>query len=237
MLQALVNDSLNIQNKRGFPQNLQIDADVQPELALITDRTLVSIVLDNLLDNAIKFRNTSERAGSFIRIRVQAVEGGVSIEVTDNGIGIDKSNADKIFQMFVRASERSATGGLGLYLSRLAVEKLGGTISLQITPEGWTQFRVVLPTDLGQVIESRRQQEIQHEMEHVKFRLVAMTSHEMRTPLASIQASAESLIMRLQSTEMWNRDDIRRNLTRIQEEVSRVTVIIDDILTGHRTPK
>ena len=87
--------------------------------------------------------------------------------VVDNGIGIDKISADKIFQMFVRASERSETGGLGLYLSRLAVEKLGGEISLHITEEKWTEFRVNLPGDLNQIVEERKQAEIQREIEKV----------------------------------------------------------------------
>jgi signal transduction histidine kinase len=69
--------------------------------------------------------------------------------------------------MFVRASERSETGGLGLYLSRLAVEKLGGEISLHITEEKWTEFRVNLPEDLNQIVEERKQAEIQREIEKV----------------------------------------------------------------------
>jgi len=163
--QDLIKDVLLIQTKRGIPAKFNIRTDVEEGAALITDRTLLSIVLENLVDNAIKFQNTSDRAESFVLIRVDRVEEGIRIKVIDNGIGIDRMSAEKIFQMFVRASERSETGGLGLYLSRIAVEKLGGEISLHITEEKWTEFRVILPADLNTILEERRQAELQREME------------------------------------------------------------------------
>ena len=140
---------------------------VAPELKLISDKALLSIILENLIDNAIKFQNTSGRVEPFVRINVSTNGNNIQIRVVDNGIGVDKISADKIFQMFVRASERSETGGLGLYLSRLAVEKLGGEISLNITEEKWTEFRVSLPGDLNSIVEERKQAEIQREIEKV----------------------------------------------------------------------
>ncbi|MFM9075381.1 MAG: tetratricopeptide repeat protein [Bacteroidota bacterium] len=163
--QSLINDVLLIQTKRGIPAKFNIRTEIGADTAMITDRTLLSIVMENLIDNAIKFQNTSDRAESFVLTRVVRQPEGITISVIDNGIGIDKVSADKIFQMFVRASERSETGGLGLYLSRIAVEKLGGRISLNITPEKWTEFRVVLPADLNTILEERRQAELQREME------------------------------------------------------------------------
>jgi len=47
--------------------------------------------------------------------------------------------------MLERASERSGTGGIGLYLSKLATEKLGGKINLRTTSEGHTEFYVFFP--------------------------------------------------------------------------------------------
>ncbi|MFM8348127.1 MAG: tetratricopeptide repeat protein, partial [Bacteroidota bacterium] len=163
--QSLINDVLLIQTKRGIPAKFNIRTEIGADTGMITDRTLLSIVMENLIDNAIKFQNTSDRAESFVLTRVVRQPEGITISVIDNGIGIDKVSADKIFQMFVRASERSETGGLGLYLSRIAVEKLGGRISLNITPEKWTEFRVVLPADLNTILEERRQAELQREME------------------------------------------------------------------------
>ena len=146
-------------------QKIKIDHQIQIGVQLNSDRTLMSIILENLIDNAVKFQNTSGRVEPFVRVEVEQKQDQVRISVVDNGIGVDKSSADRIFQMFVRGSEKSGTGGLGLYLSRLAVEKLGGQISLHTTEEKWTEFRVEIPLDLNQVLEARRQQEIQREME------------------------------------------------------------------------
>jgi len=228
--QVLVADALSIQNKRGAQKKLSIEQSIDPRAILISDKTLLGIILDNLLDNAVKFQNTSERTESFVKIKVAVIPTGIEIAITDNGIGFDKANAEKVFQMFVRASEKSETGGLGLYLTRLAVEKIGGTIALHITDEKWTEFRIVLPPDLRVVLEERSEAEIQHEMDQLKFRLMAMSSHEMRTPLTSIKASAESLALRLKQSTGEERLDIKRNIDRIIAEVNRVTEIIDEIL-------
>lgn len=162
---SLISEVITIQSKRGLSQKIRIDQQIQIGVELNSDRTLISIILENLMDNAVKFQNTSERIEPFVRVEVEQMAGEIRISVIDNGIGVDKSSADRIFQMFVRGSEKSGTGGLGLYLSRLAAEKLGGKISLNTTEEKWTEFRVILPADLNIVLEERRQQEIQREME------------------------------------------------------------------------
>jgi signal transduction histidine kinase len=76
----------------------------------------------------------------------------VKINVVDNGIGISQVQPDKIFQMFSRASERSETGGIGLYITKTAVQKLGGTINLKTTPEGYTEFYIRIPLTVSKVI-------------------------------------------------------------------------------------
>ena len=53
------------------------------------------------------------------------------MEVQDNGEGIPEEFKDRIFEMYFRANERSKGNGLGLYIVKKAVEKLGGTIGLK----------------------------------------------------------------------------------------------------------
>jgi signal transduction histidine kinase len=68
--------------------------------------------------------------------------------VIDNGIGLKSRDPDdKIFQMFSRASERSSTGGIGLYITKLAAEKIHGEVGLRTTPEGYTEFFVRIPIE------------------------------------------------------------------------------------------
>ena len=144
---GIVDDVILLEKKKGLPARVQIKRDIQPDIDFQSDKDLVRIILENLIDNAIKFHNDSERIQPFVHIKI-GMNGNKEVvaQVIDNGIGIAEAKPDKIFQMFSRASERSGTGGIGLYLSKLATEKLGGHIQLRTSPEGYTEFYVSFPT-------------------------------------------------------------------------------------------
>lgn len=143
---SIVDDVIVLEKKKGLPQRFEIKKHIQNDITLQSDKDLVRIILENLIDNAIKFHNDSDRVDPFVEIRISNEnEKGVVARVIDNGIGIAEVKPDKIFQMFSRASERSGTGGIGLYLSKLATEKLGGQIHLRTTPDGHTEFYVTFP--------------------------------------------------------------------------------------------
>ena len=143
--ESIVDDVLTLEKKKGLPKRLTINKAICPKVAYYSDKEFVRIILENLIDNAIKFYNDSERVEPFVNISIFANGEFVSINVVDNGIGISEVHPDKIFQMFSRASERSQTGGIGLYITKTAAEKLGGSVHLKTTPEGYTEFYVRLP--------------------------------------------------------------------------------------------
>jgi PAS domain S-box-containing protein len=93
-------------------------------------------VLINLLDNAVKYSPD----GPELRVRLQAKARGVLLEVSDRGIGLPPSTAERIFEPFSRASnaeERQITGmGLGLYICRNIVEQHHGRIWARSNGEG-----------------------------------------------------------------------------------------------------
>jgi signal transduction histidine kinase len=143
---TIVNDVLMLEKKKGLPPDLKINTNIDPAARIESDKELVRIVLENLIDNAIKFYNDSDRVDSFLNIHISRVEhDGVKVRVIDNGIGISESSPSKLFQMFSRASERSETGGIGLYITKTATEKIGGKVGLLTTPEGYTEFYVIFP--------------------------------------------------------------------------------------------
>lgn len=147
----IVDDILMLERKKGMPRRLKITKNICPKTVFHSDTQFVRIILENLIDNAIKFYNDSERVEPFVNIKIGGNGDHVSINVVDNGIGISEVHPDKIFQMFSRASERSETGGIGLYITKTAAEKLGGTVHLKTTPEGYTEFYVKLPYTTSQV--------------------------------------------------------------------------------------
>lgn len=123
--------------------DVEIENMVPEDLILYTDATRLKIVLSNLIDNALKYRDASKQV-PFIRIEAVERDGVNVIIVKDNGLGIDELYIDKIFNMFYRASEQSQGSGLGLYIVKETLNKLNGRIRVESMPGKGTTFMVEL---------------------------------------------------------------------------------------------
>jgi signal transduction histidine kinase len=112
---------------------------------VFTDSTLLKIALGNLISNAMKFQKKIQ--GHTPEVSISSFYSGneVYIEVKDNGEGIPDEHVEKIFDMFYRATSRSPGSGLGLYIAREAVDKLGGSISVQTKYDEGSAFTIHLP--------------------------------------------------------------------------------------------
>ena len=108
-------------------------------------RVAMKMLFFNVLSNAIHFT----QAGQEPEVRLSAEEEGgyLHLVVSDNGIGMDEEHLEAVFRPFRRLHSRSEfTGvGLGLSLSRRAVEFSGGKIWLDSTPERGTRVHIRLP--------------------------------------------------------------------------------------------
>ena len=109
-----------------------------------SDPWRISEIFRNLVSNAIKYRQIH---GPTPEIRIEVNAGRLQTEIifADNGIGIEQHNLAKIFEMFYRATEQSDGSGIGLYIVKNAVEKLGGTISVHSEVGIGTTFTIILP--------------------------------------------------------------------------------------------
>ena len=107
----------------------------------------ISVILENLLENAIQFRSPRPVFGLRVYTEADGAAGGhwLVMELTDNGEGIHLTWQDKIFDLYVRASERSKGNGLGLYVVRKLVEQFNGTVTVRSEPNEGTVFTVRLP--------------------------------------------------------------------------------------------
>jgi signal transduction histidine kinase len=159
-LNELISDIIAEEIAKGLPPNLSIDYTPARPYPLITDRFLVGLVIENLIGNAIKFYNTSDRIKPFVKIVVEPQgDGMILMKVMDNGIGIMLTDKDMIFQLFNRASERSETGGMGLYISKLAAGILGGEVMLASTSPQGSEFHFKFPTDITPLREARKKRD------------------------------------------------------------------------------
>jgi signal transduction histidine kinase len=127
-------------NIHNDPDSIDFEILGDESLNVISDLQMFDFFLRNLIENTIRFRNNSEN--SFVKIAYQSAEGKLIISVTDNGIGISPQYHHEIFDMFSRAAGIHKTAGLGLYMSRIAIEKLNGNIRLADNPKGFTEFRI-----------------------------------------------------------------------------------------------
>ena len=162
-IKTCMDEIIAMEKKNGLPPRMIIKHDISNDVVLKSDKKLVRIILENLISNSIKFYDQSIRVEPYVRIEVSKENNFLLFSVVDNGIGINEDSKNNIFQMFVRASERSQTGGIGLYLSRLATEKLGGTIELVSMPDKRTCFHVKIPVDLEPVVKAREEERLMKE--------------------------------------------------------------------------
>ena len=114
-------------------------------MLVLADEEAVRQILDNLLDNAIKY--TPE--GGIVRVTCKATRELVQIEVADSGIGIPHDDLPRVFERFYRvnkARSRELGGtGLGLAIVKHLVQSIGGQISVTSRVGAGTRFTLQLP--------------------------------------------------------------------------------------------
>lgn len=113
--------------------------------SILADSTHLTLVFQNLIGNAIKFRRPNTPPE--VVVRGEAAASGWKISVSDNGIGIDPKHRDRVFHMFQRLNPRSqyAGNGIGLTICRRIVEDMGGQITFESTPQQGSTFSFTVP--------------------------------------------------------------------------------------------
>jgi PAS domain S-box-containing protein len=109
-----------------------------------SNKLILSSVFQNMIQNSIKYQNY-HNGPSTLHINICKKDGGVEIIFKDNGIGIDDFLQDKIFDMYFRGTTSVSGSGLGLYIVKIGIEKLKGTIRLESVKNKGTTFTIFLP--------------------------------------------------------------------------------------------
>lgn len=123
---------------------LKFKVEIKQQQRLVSDRRRVNVVLSNLISNVIKYSDAT-KDNSFVNIFVECSKEKAIITFEDNGVGIDEKDQQKIFEMFYRASKLSTSSGLGLYIVKETVAKLGGSIVLESELNKGSKFIVTIP--------------------------------------------------------------------------------------------
>jgi PAS domain S-box-containing protein len=109
------------------------------------DAEIIRAALINILENAMEACIEDTRSIShWIRFTTAVDQAHVFFEITDNGPGIEKEQAQKIFRLFSSSKGKRGTG-IGLFMTRRAILKHGGTITVDSSPNEVTTFQISLP--------------------------------------------------------------------------------------------
>jgi len=143
----IVNEVINELAPLTDPKNIKIIMQGQKSLPpVLADSKKIREAITNLLSNAIKYNKGRGK----IYITFLSLDGEVMVEFSDTGYGIAKEEQKKIFQKFFRARTKGTQEvlgtGLGLFITRMLVEKMGGKVSFSSVKEKGSTFVFSLPT-------------------------------------------------------------------------------------------
>jgi PAS domain S-box-containing protein len=143
--EKIINSSIEELRYMTDVDQLQFSVNIyDKKLEFYNDEERLSIIFKNFISNAIKYRNP-QMEKSYARFTISISQPEALILIEDNGVGIEASYLDKIFDMFFRGPIRSEGSGLGLYIVKQTLDRLGGSVSVDSRFNKGTTFRLVIP--------------------------------------------------------------------------------------------
>jgi signal transduction histidine kinase len=144
----IVQDAIETLKYLPEMSDVVITTDIRCDGLFYSDRNRMQIIFNNIITNAIKYRDKNKQP--FLKINIVSNDHKAWIIFADNGIGIDERYIEQVFQMFYRATESSTGPGLGLYIVKEAINRLGGKISLNSRLGSGTIVNIMLPNLNGE---------------------------------------------------------------------------------------
>jgi signal transduction histidine kinase len=151
---SLVERAVAALETQSRSKKITVNVNLEPLFPIKVDASLMSKVLVNLIDNAIKY----SAVGSQIYVESRENAGFVEISVRDEGIGMTREECDNLFTRFYRAkndaTQKNPGTGLGLYLTKYFVEAHYGHVEVQSEKDKGSTFKLFLPLELPKKVES-----------------------------------------------------------------------------------
>ena len=125
-----------------------IEKVIDEKSVLIGDAMRITIILRSLLSNAARYTKPNQVPS--IKVKALTTPEYLILVVHDQGTGIEEEHLPNIFKMFYRANESRSGSGLGLYIAKGAVDKMGGTLTVESKYGEYTTVTVTIPNGLNQ---------------------------------------------------------------------------------------
>jgi len=143
-LREMVSDILDEFSRPLLEGRIHASVSIEEHVAFHADASRLQLVLSNVIDNAIRFSD-EEKDVRFIDIHANVNNDGALITISDNGIGIAQEVQSRVFEMFFKGSDKSHGVGIGLYIVREVLAKMGGSIAVHSIPREGTKLLISLP--------------------------------------------------------------------------------------------
>lgn len=142
-LKTFVDDVFLKNYKELLGPNGSYQSHIPETLTAEVDLTRLTLILMNIFSNATKYQ--SDKRPLKIEVRGKAENGNIVLSFEDNGVGIAEEKQPSIFEMFVRANEKSTGAGLGLYIVKQSAESINGSVSIESEEGKFTRFYLTFP--------------------------------------------------------------------------------------------
>lgn len=124
-------------------RKIRFTKQIEEGIRFTSELPIVNTILQNLIENAIKYQRSESEP--YVGIFIRQVDDHVEIRVEDNGQGIAEKDQSRIFEMFFRANDGVQGTGLGLYILKRAVERLNGRVTVKSEIHTGSAFEILLP--------------------------------------------------------------------------------------------
>jgi two-component system sensor histidine kinase/response regulator len=139
----IVKEQIRIFNFTNLVSDVEFRTNIEQKETFRGDEISIKLILNNLLSNAFKYQKR-DYTEKLVDLKILVENGRAVLEVTDNGVGIDKNYVGDIFNMFFRASAQEVGSGFGLYNVKAAVTKLNGKITVDSEINKGTSVKVTI---------------------------------------------------------------------------------------------
>ncbi|TNE79043.1 MAG: hybrid sensor histidine kinase/response regulator [Bacteroidetes bacterium] len=140
----LVDDAIAV--LKNTDQTVEFEVNINDELPFQNDEFRIRVILNNLISNAIKYQKEDGTVPK-VNITIRTEPKYAFLSIQDNGVGILQEHMESIFKMFFRtkSSKKSPGTGIGLYIVKEALNKIGGEIKVKSVYGEGTTFELILP--------------------------------------------------------------------------------------------
>ncbi len=144
-LKEIVYAEMQLLKQNAIQKGIQLDCRIDQDFDVFGDRNMLSLVVRNLISNAIKFTTK----GGHVWISIENTDGNVVVSVADSGIGMPKNMVEKLFELGATTGRSGTSGepstGLGLILVKEFVNRHKGKIEVESSQGKGSIFKVFFP--------------------------------------------------------------------------------------------